>query len=340
MSKSNSARNRKRTNKKSGLVNSYLAQTKKKKLTIQENNNNERTTAFGEEYDTATSRIIRNIEPPGNFLEQTTGFLVASIFSLCYYITPGWFVATGLTMIFRPFSYQSLALLCPLLISTIIPPLPMGWLLKTRIFQSIPKYFQYKEILEIPPAEMDVITKEKPALICLHPHGVFSMVALCSAVKWSQTWWDPRTTPTAVADSILHVPILKHIIGILGITSASAKPLIKTLNSDTNRGCILYPGGTSELFLCNPDRERLHLLDRKGFVRIALTQGCVLFPGYLFGNTTVLRLWQWSFLRNFSRKTGFALTYFYGRFFLPLPLPEPCVCVIGKPIQLPSKFFS
>jgi hypothetical protein len=31
-----------------------------------------------------------------------------------------------------------------------------------------------------------------------------------------------------------------------------------------------------------------------------------------------------------------AVTYFYGRFFLPLPLPSPCMNVLGKPILLPK----
>jgi hypothetical protein len=79
------------------------------------------------------------------------------------------------------------------------------------------------------------------------------------------------------------------------LTSATSKSLTKALK--TKHGVILYPGGTSELFLTNPDHERLYLLDRKGFVRVALRNGCALVPGYLFGNTRCLKLIQWPILR-------------------------------------------
>lgn len=59
-------------------------------------------------------------------------------------------------------------------------------------------------------------------------------------------------------------------------------------------------------------------------IKVALTQGCAIVPGYLFGNTKVLRLLDWSWLRAFSRKTGIAITYFYGRFFVCFLFSFPC----------------
>lgn len=269
-------------------------------------------------------------------MEYAIGFLLASIFSLAYYVVPSWLFTSMYMMLVHPFSAWTWIISAPVILSAIVPPIPMGWLLKTRIMQYIPMYFDYREVLETPHDELAKMSKERPTLMCLHPHGVFSMVSLCSATIWANKWWDPSTSPTAAADSVRQVPLLKHIIGSLGLTSASAKPLMKTLTDRKNGACILYPGGTSELFLSNPDHERLHLLDRKGFIKVALQTGSALVPGYLFGNTRVLRLLQWPILRYISRKTGFALTYLYGRFFLPMPLPEPCLCAIGRPIMCPK----
>jgi len=292
-------------------------------------------------YETMNKRGDRKIyryetskEP--SLLESIVGFLAASIFSLAYFIVPTWILTAMALLMWQPLEPSTWFVIVPIMISYVVPPVPMRWLLRTWPFRVVPAYFQYREILETSHEDLQKLVEEKPTIISLHPHGVFSLCALCAAIKWSISWWYPATTPTAVADSILHLPLLKHIIGVLGITSASGKQLVSTITAEKNRGCILYPGGTAELFLTNPDRERLHLLDRKGFIKIALTEGCVIVPGYLFGNSRVLRLWQSTTLRHFARKTGFAITYLYGRFFLPMPLPEPCLCAIGTPLHLPK----
>ena len=270
-------------------------------------------------------------------VDHALGFLAASVYSLSYYVVPGWFALSGALLLNQPGEASTWAVTAPIILSALLPPMAAPWLLRTRAFKQIPAYFRYKEVLEIGPDELRTLIHERPTMISLHPHGVFSMAALCAAVQWSQTWWSPAKTPTAVASAILQIPLLKHVVGTLGITSASSGPLVKALSSSTSssHGVILYPGGTSELFLADPDHERLYLLQRKGFIRIALMQGAALVPGYLFGNTRVLKLLQWPVLRYISRKTGVALTYLYGRFWLPMPLPAQCMTVLGKPILLP-----
>jgi hypothetical protein len=170
----------------------------------------------------------------------------------------------GVRIAIAPKSALTLAIISPIALSALIPVLPLRTLLHSGPFKHIPSYFQFRDIMEGGEESIVKLLKEKPTLICLQPHGIFSFVSLCCAVKWSQSWWDPATTPTAVASSILGFPLLKHIIGILGIMSASAGPLVEALQSEENRGVILYPGGTSELFLAHPERERLFVLQRKG----------------------------------------------------------------------------
>ena len=50
---------------------------------------------------------------------------------------------------------------------------------------------------------------------------------------------------------------------------------------------MLYPGGISELFLCDEKEERLFVKKRKGFIKVALQSGVDVIPVYLFGNTQV-----------------------------------------------------
>lgn len=106
-----------------------------------------------------------------------------------------------------------------------------------------------------------------------------------------------------MADALLHTPILKHVLGIFGLISASKKSLQKYLRKRGPEGCVvLYVGGMAELFLSSHDEEKLYLLNRKGFIKLALQEGVDIVPIYLFGNTSVLSVWNNRFITELSRK--------------------------------------
>jgi hypothetical protein len=138
--------------------------------------------------------------------------------------------------------------------------------------------------------------------------------------------------PTAVASVVLSFPIMKHVIGIFGLIDASRKSLTKRL--EKGKSFVLYPGGIAELFLSSPTKEAIFA--RKGFIRLALTTGADVIPIYLFGNTTVLRVFTHPVLMAVSRSLGASLTLFWGRWGLPLPLPDPLIYVRGKPLGMPK----
>jgi 2-acylglycerol O-acyltransferase 2 len=64
----------------------------------------------------------------------------------------------------------------------------------------------------------------------------------------------------------------------------------------------LVPGGIAEMFLWEEDREVIKVLDRKGFVRLAVEQGVPLVPVYHFGNS---KLFRWAG-RTCRKRCGFA----------------------------------
>jgi len=77
-------------------------------------------------------------------------------------------------------------------------------------------------------------------------------------------------------------------------------------------------------------------------VKLAFQTGATLVPCYLFGNTKLLSLWTGgslghNFLRNLSRKIGFAFIVFWGRFGLPIPYRTTILGVMGKHIPVPVK---
>jgi 2-acylglycerol O-acyltransferase 2 len=78
-------------------------------------------------------------------------------------------------------------------------------------------------------------------------------------------------------------------------------------------------GGIAELFKSSRKEERLYLSKRKGFIKLALQENVDVIPVYLFGNTSVLTVVKTGVLADLSRRLGVSLTYFWGKWYLPIP---------------------
>ena len=92
---------------------------------------------------------------------------------------------------------------------------------------------------------------------------------------------------------------------------------------DDGGSCLLYIGGIAELFKSCTIEERLYLKGgRKGFIKLVLQTDSDVVPVYLFGNTSVLSVLRRGPLTDFSRRFGVSLTYFWGKFNLPIPRDE------------------
>jgi hypothetical protein len=212
----------------------------------------------------------------------------------------------------------------PILISAVIPPIPMPWVI--RLLTPMLDYFDYEEVFETSPIDVhEEIRQGKNYLCVFQPHGVLSFAGICSAVAADADF--QGRLPTAVADALLYTPLLKHILGIFGLISAKKASMKKTLEKPGAEGTIvLYVGGLAELFLSDEKEERLYLKKRKGFIKLALTSGVDIVPIYLFGNTTVLSVLKSKFLANLSRKLQVSLTYTWGKYYLPIPRDTKVSC--------------
>ena len=222
-----------------------------------------------------------------------------------------------------------------------------------------------------------------PVIVAVSPHGVISFGGLCTLAYDFTDVKDKKKSdgnvktydklqprdkqllrlyglfaqlPTGVANVLIVTPILKHVMGLFGIISASKTSLVSRLKGkntsgsyinkvkigefdmaqNSNRSFILYPGGMMEMFLSNPKVEKLYLLNRKGFIKMALVNGADIIPTFLFGNTSVLNILYHPLLEIISRKLKVSLTLMHGRFLLPIPHPVETVHVRGKIISLPK----
>jgi 1-acyl-sn-glycerol-3-phosphate acyltransferase len=260
---------------------------------------------------------------------------MASVFSMSYFIAPFYMLTAMLALIF---SFPTLPVAwiyaAPIFISAMFPPLASPVILKALL--PMLDYFEYEEIRETSPIDpKKEILKGKNYLMILQPHGVLSYVAIASAIAASDEF--RGTISTAVADALLQTPILKHIMGIFGLISASKQSIQKTLQKKGVAGCVvLYVGGMAELFLSCQNEEKLYLNKRKGFIKLALQTGVDIIPIYLFGNTSALSVFKTGVLAELSRKLQVSLTYIWGRWYLPIPRDCKLLYAAGQPLGMPQ----
>jgi len=265
-------------------------------------------------------------------LRYYVGMFQASCFSMIYYVAPFYMLSAMLTLIFKlPTVTFAWVYAAPIFISALLPAVAMPRVIE--FMAPMLDYFDYEEIHESE-AFKDIIAG-KNYLCVMVPHGTLSYVGILSAVCGTIPEFRGRL-PTAVADAVLHTPIVKHVLGIFGLVSASKASMVKTLKKPGVEGTIvLYVGGMAELFLSCENEEKLYLKNRKGFIKLALTEGVDIIPIYLFGNTNVLSVLKTGILANISRKFGVSLTYIWGRFYLPIPRDCKMLYVSGKPLGMP-----
>lgn len=262
------------------------------------------------------------------------GLCLSSIFSLVYLLSPTYIISAVIALVLQyPSKHAAFLYAAPLLVSIMVPSKGMLWL--ANYMTPMLDYFHYEEVLELSNDEaLKLSTSGRKFIIAMQPHGVISFVSLCS---WINAPVEIRCVSTAVASALLKTPILKNVMGIYGLVDASQKSIKNILRTGEGmKGCIvLYIGGIAELFKSSRKEERLYLTKRKGFVKVALREGVDIVPVYLFGNTSVLSVLKTGFLASLSRKMQVSLTYFWGKWYLPIPRDEKLMYVRGKPLGLP-----
>eukprot|EP00878_Enallax_costatus_P007622 GHUV01007981.1.p1 GENE.GHUV01007981.1~~GHUV01007981.1.p1 ORF type:complete len:298 (+),score=73.54 GHUV01007981.1:1660-2553(+) len=208
---------------------------------------------------------------------------------------------------------------------TLLLPAQLGWpeFLGNPVWRAWRRYFRFSVIMD-----EDMELHNTTYVIPEYPHGVFPLSQLI-AVSLTDIWPNHFIYSIA-ADAVFHIPLWKHVMTWIGALPATAHNFRKLLQ----KGSVgLIPGGIAEMFMVEDDREVIKLLDRKGFVRIAVEMGTPLVPCYHFGNSRLFR-WGPKSWEQAARRHRVALGFLCGRWGLPFALPNrvPLMMVVGGPI--------
>ena len=114
------------------------------------------------------------------------GFIIASVFSTIYLLTPMYLFSAVVTVIMQyPTKNISLIYAAPVIISMMFPSTPMLWLAK--YMTPMLDYFDYEEISEFSNEEaLKMINGERNFIIVMQPHGSVSYFSLNLCVFFLQ----------------------------------------------------------------------------------------------------------------------------------------------------------
>ena len=215
----------------------------------------------------------------------------------------------------------------PLIHHSQIPLYPWMHSIKIKIANMACEYFSFKVIWE------ESLQPEQHAYILVAPpHGVFPFGNILTLV-----FWDMHANfhfSGAAASILFYIPIMRQVMTWIGCIKANASDIKHELLSGRSVG--LSSGGIAELFASTKDQETIIIRNRKGFIRLAMETNAKIVPCYLFGNTQALHCLSDSggIMQTISRKIQASITFFWGRFGLPIAYRTPILAVMGRPINV------
>ncbi|CAL4903620.1 unnamed protein product [Urochloa decumbens] len=134
-----------------------------------------------------------------------------------------------------------------------------------------------------------------------------------------------------------YVPFMRQIWMWLGSVPATRESFSSYLADGYS--CVVSPGGLRETLYMNPGSEVAFIKSRKGFVKIAVQNGCPLVPVFCFGQNNAYRWWNPNI--NLLTRIATALkslpVFYWGRFGTPIPYRSPMHVFVGKPILVEKK---
>jgi hypothetical protein len=190
------------------------------------------------------------------------------------------------------------------------------------------KYFSYRAIWQIMQPPGCYIGVQPP-------HGLFPFGGLLGMFAM------PRFVGFCgrgiAASAILAIPIIGHLLKIIGCIDASRENVRYHLSHGDSIG--VSTGGIAEIFEASAEEgvECIILKSRGGICKLALQHGVPIVPGYLFGNSKCLHVWHdpLGIMRWLSRKLQVSLVFFWGRWGLPIPYRTPLLSITGDKIEVP-----
>eukprot|EP00472_Partenskyella_glossopodia_P005476 CAMPEP_0197522360 /NCGR_PEP_ID=MMETSP1318-20131121/7526_1 /TAXON_ID=552666 /ORGANISM="Partenskyella glossopodia, Strain RCC365" /LENGTH=301 /DNA_ID=CAMNT_0043074725 /DNA_START=162 /DNA_END=1068 /DNA_ORIENTATION=- len=174
----------------------------------------------------------------------------------------------------------------------------------------------------------------------IHPHGIFTYGGLLLYASESplRKRFKSFMAHPCVASVTFYVPIIREYLLWTGHIDASRRTVDKALAEGKNIGIVI--GGEAEVLQTENSKEKVVLLGRKGFVKMALKHKASLVPTYAFGQNDTFTIDKKSgfWIRNWlQRKFKISIPVFWGRMGGPVPHRKKIYVAVANPVKMPAK---
>jgi 1-acyl-sn-glycerol-3-phosphate acyltransferase len=195
---------------------------------------------------------------------------------------------------------------------------------------------------------LENIPTDRPVIVLgNHSGGVLPPDPFLLFHAWYEYFGRERYLFGLAHDSLFIIPPVAKMLCRAGMVRADPSVASRILHE--NLGSVLvYPGGGDEMFRTFSKRHRIEMMNRKGFIRLALTTGAPLVPAVAVGgHETLFVLSEGRRLARLLRMDkSFRLTRFPISFILPwgitsgylpyIPLPAKITIEFCPPIFFPE----
>eukprot|EP01134_Creolimax_fragrantissima_P004113 CFRG4113T1 len=185
---------------------------------------------------------------------------------------------------------------------------------------------------------------EKNYIFGYHPHGIISMGAF-GAFATNGAGFREKFPGIDVHLMTLSpwfkIPFMREVFLSLGMADSDKESFNFILQHGPGSSCVIPLGGAAESLDAHPGTFDLTLADRKGFIRVAMKNGCSIVPCFGFGETDLYT--QKDNPRGSDRRIlqskiqdtiGFAPVMLTSTKLL-MPFHKSVTVVTGEPIHIP-----
>ena len=186
-------------------------------------------------------------------------------------------------------------------------------------------------------------TSSTPYVFAVSPHNVLPISFIAFSPGGPLMRLLGRRLPSVAgsrgvaSSAIFYVPLMRHLWGWLGLTSATRANISALLGSGSS--VVICPGGVREAMYMDHRVETLFLRERRGFVRLALLHCAPIVPVFAFGQRDAFRWWRppmGEAMGSLSRTIGYVPMLFWGRLGSPLPYKTRLTLAVGSPLARPA----